>query len=168
MWSMDFMHDRLYGGRAFRTLNVMDEGVREALAIEVDTSLPAERVVRLLEQLKERRGLPEQLRVDNGPELISERLASWCEENEVKLAYIQPGKPPQNAFIERFNRTYRNEVLDANLFESLEDVQELSWQWIIEYNEERPHDSLGRIPPSEYRRRCEEQKTKNEQVENST
>ena len=93
MWSMDFMHDRLYGGRAFRTLNILDEGVREALAIEVDTSLPAERVVRVLEQLAEWRALPEQIRVDNGPELISECLMNWCAARDIELAYIQPGSP---------------------------------------------------------------------------
>lgn len=151
MWSMDFMHDRLYNGRAFRTLNIMDEGVREALAIEVDTSLPAERVVRALEQLAEWRTLPRQIRVDNGPEMISERLTEWCEARNIELAYIQPGKPTQNAFIERFNRTYRNEVLDAYIFETLDDVRELSWMWLIQYNEERPHDSLGGMPPREYR-----------------
>jgi putative transposase len=104
-WSMDFMHDRLYQGKSFRTLNVMDEGVREVLAIEIDTSLPALRVVRVLEQLRGWRGLPERIRVDNGPELIAQSLQNWCAANGVELAHIQPGKPNQNAFIERFNRT---------------------------------------------------------------
>ena len=153
---MDFMHDRLYGGRAFRTLNILDEGVREALAIEVDTSLPAERVVRVLEQLAEWRALPEQIRVDNGPELISECLMNWCAARDIELAYIQPGKPTQNAFIERFNRTYRHEVLDAHIFESLDDVRELSWRWQIQYNEERPHDALGGMPPRAFRERQEQ------------
>ena len=102
VWSLDFMHDTLYVGRRFRTLNVLDEGVREALAIEVDTSLPAERVVRVLDQ----------------------------------------GKPNQNAYIERFNRTFRSEVLSAYLFEDLEQVSQIAWEWMIEYNEERPHDAL--------------------------
>lgn len=152
MWSMDFMHDRLYGGKAFRTLNILDEGVREVLAIEVDTSLPAERVVRVLSQLEQQRKLPRQIRVDNGPELLADRLVSWCQQKGIELAYIQPGKPAQNAYIERFNRTYRNEVLDAHLFEDLDDVRELSWKWQIQYNEERPHDALGGLPPSVYRR----------------
>lgn len=157
MWSMDFAHDRLYGGKAFRSLNVMDEGVREGLAVEIDTSLPAERVVRVLEQLSGYRKLPQQIRVDNGPELISERLESWCEDKGIHLHHIQPGKPTQNAFIERFNRTYRHEVLDAHIFESLDDVRELSWQWLIQYDEERPHDALGGMPPRAYREAKEKQ-----------
>lgn len=118
-WSMDFMHDTLYHGKRFRTLNILDEGVREALAIEVDTSLPAERVIRVLEQLKDSRPLPRQIRVDNGPELISSKLVAWCERHQINLHHIQPGKPTQNAYIERFNRTYLREVLDAYLFGSL-------------------------------------------------
>ena len=126
--------------------------MREALAIEIDTSLPAQRVVRVLEQLAEWRGLPDQIRVDNGPELIAEVLVNWCEARSVTLAHIQPGKPNQNAYIERFNRTYREEVLNAHLFESLDEVREMTWEWMIQYNEERPHESLGGIPPSQYRR----------------
>ena len=155
MWALDFVHDTLYNGKRFRTLNVIDEGVRECLAIEVDTSLPAERVVRVLDRLKEWRGLPVQIRLDNGPELISNKLARWCEENQVELAFIRPGKPTQNAFVERFNRTFRNEVLNAHLFDSLAQVQEMAWWWMIEYNEERPHDSTGRVPPTEYRKKLE-------------
>ena len=128
MWSMDFMHDSLYQGRCFRTLNIIDEGVREALAIEVDPSLPAARVVRVLEQLKERRGLP----------------------NQIKLPHIQLGKPTQNAFIERFNRTFRYEVLDAYLFEDLEHVREVSWKWLLDYNEERPHQALNNLTPHQF------------------
>lgn len=148
MWSMDFMHDTLYHGKRFRTLNVFDEGVREILAIEVDTSLPAERVIRVLEQLKDSYPLPKQIRVDNGPELISSKLVAWCEMHQIKLHHIQPGKPTQNAFIERFNRTFRTEVLDAHLFASLTEVREIVHQWMIEYNEERPHDALGKLPPA--------------------
>ena len=151
MWSMDFMHDALYGGRKFRTLNVLDEGVREALAIEVDTSLPAARVVRVLNQLKERRGLPKQIRVDNGPEFIAQTLVMWAKENEVTLHHIEPGKPTQNAYIERFNRTFRNEVLDTYIFDHLDEVRDHAWEWMIDYNEQRPHDALGNIPPTIYR-----------------
>jgi len=154
-WSMDFMQDRLYQGQAFRTLNVLDEGVREALAIEVDTSLPAGRVIRVLEQLKAWRGLPKQIRVDNGPELLAEELLNWCKEHGVNLLYIQPGKPNQNAFIERFNRTYRHEVLDAHLFDTLEEVRDETWQWLRRYNERRPHDALGGIPPSAFREKIQ-------------
>ena len=152
MWSMDFMSDSLYHGRRFRTLNVIDEGVREALAIEVDTSLPTDRVIRVLEQIAESRPLPQQIRVDNGPEFISSKLLAWCETRKINLHYIQPGKPTQNAFIERFNRSMRREVLDAHLFGSLTQVREIVHTWMIDYNEERPHDSLNNLPPSVYRR----------------
>lgn len=159
LWSMDFMHDTLYHGKRFRTLNVFDEGVREALAIEVDTSLPTGRVIRVLERLKENRGLPHQIRVDNGPEFISSKLIAWCEMNHVTLHHIQPGKPTQNAYIERFNRSFRHEVLDAHLFGSLDEVRDETWQWMIRYNEERPHKALGNLPPTIFRR----QLTTNEQ-----
>lgn len=155
VWSLDFMHDRLYVGRPFRTLNVLDEGVREVLAIEIDTSLTGQRVVRVLDQLKEWRGTPEAIRCDNGPELLSTPFVAWCEENGVEIRYIQPGKPNQNAFIERFNRTYREEVLSAYLFEDLEQVRQITWQWMQEYNEERPHDALGKVPPAVYREAIE-------------
>lgn len=150
-WSMDFMHDTLYHGKRFRTLNVFDEGVREALAIEVDTSLPAERVIRLLEQLKESRPLPKQIRVDNGPELVSAKLIAWCENHQIRLHHIQPGRPMQNGYVERFNRSFRHEVLDAHLFASLSEVRELVHEWLISYNEERPHESLGNVPPTYFR-----------------
>jgi putative transposase len=147
MWAMDFMHDTLFCGRRFRTFNLIDEGAREALAIEVDSSLPAERVVRVLEQIKESRPLPEQIRIDNGPELQSSKLVAWAESNGVRLHYIQPGKPTQNAYIERFNRTFRREVLDAHLFTSLGEVREIVHEWMTAYNDERPHQALGNVPP---------------------
>jgi putative transposase len=151
VWALDFMSDTLYGGRRFRTFNILDEGVREVLAIEVDTSLPAERVIRVLDQLTAWRGIPQAIRLDNGPEFLADRFASWCAERGIALRYIQPGKPNQNAFIERFNRTFRHEVLDAYVFESLDQVREMSAQWIREYNEERPHEALARVPPATYR-----------------
>lgn len=154
-WALDFMHDTLYCGKRFRTLNVIDEGTRECLAIEVDTSLPAERVVRVLEQLKEERGLPEQIRLDNGPELVADVFANWCDENDIDLAYIEPGKPQQNGFAERFNGSMRREFLDAYLFESLSQVREMAWHWRLDYNDERPHESLGNLPPSVYRQKLE-------------
>lgn len=150
-WSLDFMHDALMCGKRFRTLNVIDEGVRECLAIEIDTSLPAARVVRVLEQICKWRGYPNQLRMDNGPEFVSSQLVAWCEQNHVEMIHIQPGKPNQNAYIERFNRTFREEVLNAYLFNSLNQVREITWQWIIDYNEERPHDALGGLTPTAYR-----------------
>ncbi len=152
---MDFMSDTLYHDRRFRTLNILDEGVREALEIVIDTSIPDRRVVRTLDQLVEWRGRPDAIRVDNGPEYLSQVFADWCRNNRVTLNYIQPGKPNQNAYIERFNRTFRHEVLDAYVFESLRQVREITRQWITEYNEERPHDSLGRIPPAVFRRQIE-------------
>lgn len=148
LWSMDFMADTLYGGRRFRTLNVLDEGVREGLAIEIDTSLRAERVVRVLEQLKDWRGLPQAIRCDNGPEYTAQPVVDWCRTNGIELRYIQPGKPNQNAYIERFNRTYRTEVLDAHLFEDLDQVRDITDTWLQRYNDERPHESLGNLPPS--------------------
>ena len=129
VWAMDFMSETLYGGRRFRTLKVLDEGVREGLAIEIDTSLPAERVIRVLEHVVARRGRPQALRLDNGPELIADRFITWCAERGIELRYIQPGKPDQNAFMERFNRTYRTEVLTAYVFESLEQGREISAEW---------------------------------------
>ena len=153
IWSLDFMSDSLYQGRRFRTLNILDEGVREALAIEIDTSLPAQRVVRTLQQLEAWRGLPKAIRLDNGPELTSQYLADWCKSKDIELRFIQPGKPNQNAFIERFNRSYRTEVLNSWLFTSLEEVREITHQWLQSYNEERPHDALGSLPPAVFRER---------------
>ncbi len=154
-WAMDFMSDTLYRGRRFRTLNILDEGVREVLDIVIDTSIPGGRAVRTLDRLVEWRGKPEAIRVDNGPEYLSQVFADWCHRNHVELRYIQPGKPNQNAYIERFNRTFRYEVLDAYVFESLRQVRQITRDWIHEYNEERPHDSLGKIPPAMFRRQTE-------------
>ena len=155
VWAIDFMSDTLYGGRRFRTLNILDEGVREGLAIEVDTSLPAERVVRVLEQVVAWRGQPQAIRLDNGPEFLAERFITWCAERAIELWHIQPGKPDQNAFIERYNRTYRTEVLNAYVFESLDQVREISAEWLQSYNEERPHEALERLPPARYRAQLE-------------
>ena len=154
-WALDFMHDTLYCGKRFRTLNIIDEGTRECLAIEVDSSLPAGRVVRTLERLKAERGLPDQIRVDNGPELIAAEFYDWCEDNGVTVAYIQPGKPQQNGFAERFNGSFRYEFLDAYLFETLDQVREMAWVWMLDYNDERPHESLGHMPPTVYRQKVE-------------
>lgn len=149
-WSVDFMSDTLYDGRRFRTFNVLDDFNREALAIEVDLNLPALRVIRVLDRIAERRGYPEKLRCDNGPELVSIALAEWAEDHGVALEFIQPGKPTQNSYVERFNRTYRDEILDLYLFSSLSEVRHLTDSWMRKYNEERPHDSLGNLTPIEY------------------
>lgn len=121
------MHDSLYCAEQFRALKTIDEGTCEYLAIEVDTSLPAERVIGVLERLKTERGLPEQIIVDNGPELISVNLLNYCEDNQISLCQIQPRKPQQNGLIERFNGSFRREFLNAYLFESLSKIRELAW-----------------------------------------
>lgn len=129
---------------------MIDDHNRESVAIEVDTSLRAERLIRLFERLKVQRGLPTVLRVDNGPEFLSHEFTDWCEAHGVFIAYIEPGKPNQNAFIERFNRSLRNEVLNLYLFRSLPQVRQLVEQWRRQYNEQRPHDALGGLPPCVY------------------
>ena len=146
-WALDFMLDALYDRRRFRLLTIMDEGNREALAIEVGTSIPARRVTRVLDELIALHGRPAAIRVDNGPELLAQVFVDWCEARGISIQYIQPGKPDQNAYIERFNRSYRTEILDAYLFESLAEVRALTERWLLTYNHERPHDSLGRVPP---------------------
>lgn len=147
VWSMDFMCDSLWDGRRFRLLNIIDDYNREVLSIETDTSLPTLRVIRTLEQLKQNRGLPKMIRVDNGPELISNKLDLWCKSNDVQLVFIQPGKPTQNAFIERLNGSLRKEILNAYVFRTLGEVRELTEKWKIDYNFNRPHQSLNNKTP---------------------
>ena len=130
---------------------VIDEFNRECLRIEIDTSLPAARVVRALDELIEVRGAPQSIRLDNGPEFIASDLAKWAKRHGVALQHIQPGKPTQNAYVERFNKTYRTEVLDCYVFDSLQEVRDMTADWLHRYNHHRPHESLGRIPPVEYR-----------------
>jgi len=149
-WSLDFMGDSLSNGRAIRTLNVIDDYNREALWIEVDTSLPAERVIRVLENLLLWRAIPKQIRMDNGPELISKRLEGWAKEKQIELLHIQPGKPAQNAYVERFNRTFREDVLDAYLFDDLQEVREITQQWLEQYNSIRPHEALQGLSPRQF------------------
>lgn len=149
-WSIDFMHDSLMSGHRFRTFNVLDDFNRECLAVEVDTSLPAARVVRTLDRIAAWRGYPAKLRMDNGPELISGTMAEWAESRGVALEHIQPGKPTQNSYIERFNRTYREEVLDFYVFSTLTEVREITEDWIKDYNEQRPHEALGQMTPTEF------------------
>jgi putative transposase len=149
-WSMDFMSDSLFCGRRFRTFNVVDDFNREALAIEIDLSLPSQRVIRVLERIIASRGYPTQLRMDNGPEFVSTALAEWAETHGIKLEFIKPGKPTQNSYVERFNRTYRDEILNMYVFKTLNEVRDITRNWIKEYNEERPHDSLQDLTPWEY------------------
>ncbi|SXF65418.1 integrase catalytic subunit [Klebsiella variicola] len=150
-WSIDFMHDALVCGRRFRTFNVVDDFNREALAIEIDLNIPAQRVVRVLDRIVANRGYPLKMRMDNGPELVSLTLAQWAEEQGLMLEFIRPGKPTQNAFIERFNRTYRTEILDFYLFRTLNEGLEITERWLAEYNSERRHESLNNLTPEEYR-----------------
>jgi putative transposase len=149
-WSADFMSDALWDGPRFRTFNVVDDFNREALTIVIDFNLPAARVVRELDQIAAVRGYPLKLRLDNGPEFIALALAEWAEQHGVTLEFIKPGKPMQNGFIERFNRSYREAVLDMFVFQSLDEVREQTEKWLREYNEERPHEALGHLTPREY------------------
>jgi len=149
VWSMDFMHDQLIDGRNFRLFNVIDDFNREALGIEIDFSLPAERVIRALQQIIEWRGKPAAIRCDNGPENISGALQRWAEERRIRLDYIQPGKPQQNAYVERFNRTVRYEWLSQYYWNDLEEVQLFATQWMYGYNHERPNMALGGFTPKQ-------------------
>lgn len=159
-WSMDFMSDALMTGRRFRTFNVVDDFNREALAIEIDLNLPAPRIIRVLDRVAQQRGYPEKIRLDNGPEMTSIALADWAEEHNILLDFIKPGKPTQNSYIERFNRTYRTEVLSLYLFERLSQVRDITENWIEKYNEKRPHLSLGKLTPMEYRMKFEAENSK--------
>lgn len=149
-WSADFMSDALQHGRRFRTFNVIDDFNREALHIEIDLNMPTTRVIRAFDQIAHIRGYPNQIRLDNGPEFISKQLAQWAKKHNVQLVFIQPGKPTQNALIERFNRTFRNEVLDYHLFTNITHARELTENWIYQYNHERPHQALGNLTPAQF------------------
>lgn len=153
VWSIDFMSDSLVDGRRYRLFNVIDDFNRESLAIEVDTSLPSLRVIRVLERLIAQRGKPANIRCDNGPEFISHKLEQWCNEKDkqITLQFIQPGKPTQNAYIERTNGSIRRELLNAYLFYSLNEVREKCQEWRTDYNTERPHKALGYLSPIRYK-----------------
>ncbi len=149
VWSMDFMHDTLGDGRAFRLFNVLDDFNREGLAIEVDLSLPSARVIRALEQVIEWRGKPKVIRCDNGPEYISGALLQWAAGQQIRIEHIQPGKPQQNAYVERFNRTVRYDWLSQYVFDSIEQVQQHATRWLWTYNHERPNMAIGGITPAQ-------------------
>lgn len=149
-WSMDFVHDYLADGRRLRTLNVIDAYTKECHAIEVDTSLPAQRVVRVLDVLVWKHGVPESLRVDNGPEFISAALDAWCAAHGVKLDFIQPGKPTQNAHVESFNARFRDECLAQAHFPTLARARAEIDLWRVDYNCERPHSALGYRTPKAF------------------
>ncbi len=130
---------------------MVDDFNREALAIEIDLNIPVQRESRVLEMIVANRGYPLKMRMDNGPELVSLALAQRAEEHGVQLEFIKPGKPTQNAFIDRFNRTYRTEILDFYLFRTLNKARGITGRWLMEYNNERPHESLNNLTPEEYR-----------------
>lgn len=146
-WSMDFMHDTLSNGVNFRTLNIIDDFNREALTITMDTSLTSKRVIRELDQLIAWRGAPQKIRVDNGPEFIADALASWAENRQIEIKFIEKGKPYQNGYMERFNRSFREEVLDAYSFNRINEAQAMAHAWMWIYNNQRPHSALGYKPP---------------------
>ena len=151
-WSMDFVTDSLVTGRRFRALAIVDDYSRECLALEVDTSLGGARVVAVLDRLAETRGLPRSITVDNGPEFTGRHLDEWAYRNDVKLNFIRPGKPIENAYIESFIGRFRDECLNENWFISLKDARDIIERWRIDYNEDRPHTSLGGLSPLEYAR----------------
>lgn len=155
MWSMDFMSDSLISGRKFRVLNVIDDYNREALRIEAYFSITAQRTISIIERLILEKGKPEAIRVDNGPEFIATAMQEWTQQRGIKLQFIQPGRPMQNGFIERFNRSYRQDVLDANLFHNLTEVKILSDEFEQDYNYNRPHESLNNLTPIEYKRKSQ-------------
>ena len=152
VWSIDFMSDGLTNGRKFRTFNVLDDFNRECLTVEVDTSLPSIRIIRSLEVIGSECGYPKYLRSDNGPEFISRSFRKFCCTHRIRHRRIEPGKPQQNSYIERFNRSYREDILDMYAFSNLRQVRELTSEWLIEYNYDRGHDSLNGKSPVEYAR----------------
>jgi putative transposase len=149
VWSIDFMHDSLSDGRAFRTFNVLDDYNREGLGIEVDHGLTAQRITRSLDQIIEWRGKPGTIRSDNGSEMRSGEYQTWAKNRGIQLLFIQPGKPTQNAYVERFNRTVRHEWLGEHLFDSIDHAQQTATDWLWRYNNERPHMALGGFTPKQ-------------------
>lgn len=147
VWSIDFMSDSLWNGRRYRLLNIIDDFNREVLSIEADTSLPTLRVIKVLDKLIFSRGIPEMIRVDNGPEFISNRLDAWCKDHKIQLVFIQPGKPMQNGYIERLNGSLRRELLNAYVFRTINEVRLQVDQWKNDYNYYRPHESLNNKTP---------------------
>ena len=149
-WSLDFVHDQLADGRRFRILNIVDDYSRVCVGQLVDLSISGARMVRYLEQLKETRGLPKTLVLDNGPEMTSKAMFFWSQEAKVKLHFIQPGKPTQNAFVESFNGRFRDSCLNQHWFRDLADARQIIDDWRDHYNDVRSHSSLGYTPPAIY------------------
>ena len=149
-WSVDFMGDALMHGQRFRTFNVLDDFSREVLAVEVDTNVPTARIIRVFDRIAAWRGYPTKMRMDNGPEFVSAQLAGWAEQHGIDLEFTQPGKPTQNPYVERFNRIFREEVLNFYVFSRLSEVRTIVDAWVQDYNEQRPHESLGNFTPEEF------------------
>lgn len=151
-WSMDFMSDAMSYGKRFRVFNVIDDFNREALGIKAGSCLPSRSIINYLDFVAQSRGYPQAVRVDNGPEFIAKEFVSWAKKHSIAINYIQPGKPAQNAYIERFNRTYREDILDIYLFSSIDEVQKITDDWLEDYNKNRPHESLKNLSPLEFLR----------------
>jgi len=149
-WSMDFVADGLADGRKLRCLNIVDDCTRECLVIEVDTSLTGRRVAEVLDRLADLRGLPESITVDHGPEFEGQVLDAWAYKHGVQLAFIRPGKPVENAYVESFNGRFRDECLNEHWFVTMAQARRVIENWRIEYNEERPHSSLGSLTPARF------------------
>lgn len=152
LWAMDFLRDALYDGRAIRLLPIIDTYTKECFKIEVNTSIGGQRVAEVLSQISAVHGLPENIVVDNGPEFVSNALDAWAYERGIKLQFIRPGKPVDNAYMESFNGKFRDECLNQNWFMSVEHARRAAEDWRIDFNEERPHSSLGNLTPAEFRR----------------
>lgn len=155
-WAMDFISDSLWNGRKFRTLSVVDTYTRECMTVEADTSLPGHRAVMILDRLATFKGLPDSIRVDNGPEFISKALDEWAYRNNVKLDFIRPGKPVENAYVESFHGRFRDEFLNQNYFSNMDEAKNKIEEWRIEYNRFRPHSSLNYQTPEEFLKLCEQ------------
>lgn len=149
-WAMDFMSDSLYNGKKFRTLNIIDQYNRKCLEIAISYSIPSRKVIEILQRTIDEYGKPKGIRTDNGPEFTSCLFQNWLEKNNIEWIKIQKGKPQQNAIVERFNRTYREDILDANIFISLNHVYDITKPWKDDYNEQRPHEALNYCTPNEY------------------
>jgi len=149
-WSMDFVADGLATGRAMRIFTLVDSFTRECPALEVDSCLSSRRVTRVLDWVIDQRGAPEQIRCDNGPEFTSRHFLTWCEEHKIRIIHIQPGRPMQNGYVESFNGRFRDECLNANWFQTMNDARQKIESWRHEYNHERPHSSLGYRAPREF------------------
>ena len=149
-WSMDFMMDATETGGKMRTFNILDDFNREALHVEINRSIKATNVIYVLNRLVNQRGAPKKIRMDNGPEFISEILATWVSVHDIELKHIEPGKPTQNSLIERFNRTFRENILNAYIFKDLNEAREITEKWLYDYNYTRPHSALGWKSPKQY------------------